>query len=221
MMKKIKKLIEQVKHDEDVFKEVMGHRGDVMATQCTWVIALPNVARQREDLVCTQTSDMCQKYSQEFLLGLDSFRTWYVGIFSTPSTFTVKTERSHVRDLSDTIRLTGRLVSRLLPTKEQEAILKTTKERRVHLVGAPCTGKTMLLVLKARNFAEKYKDSVIIVVNMHEVAEVKSRLEIQIAVMTAQRRKPPNDNCVTCVDNTVALRRAQLKAGLRPQTPVT
>ncbi|KAK7489779.1 hypothetical protein BaRGS_00018961 [Batillaria attramentaria] len=183
-MKKIKKLIKQVERDEDVFKKVMGHRGDVMATQCTWVIALPNVARQRvknvteqmkkmknvEDLVCTQTSDVCQKYSQEFLLGLDSFRAWWDKLESHK----IDLDRIKETAASDTIRLTGRLVSRLLPTKEQEAILKTTKERRVHLVGAPCTGKTMLLVLKARNFAEKYKDSVIIVVNMHEVAEGRS-----------------------------------------------
>ncbi|PVD21968.1 hypothetical protein C0Q70_17771 [Pomacea canaliculata] len=99
----------------------------------------------------------------------------YVGILSTPIDLLEVNERSRVRDFCDVTLLVGRLFKRLLLTDEQERItniLKTrASDKRVYLCGPPGSGKTLLLIMRARMFLCETKLHHVVVLNLYRGAK--------------------------------------------------
>ncbi|KAL8625765.1 hypothetical protein ACOMHN_012357 [Nucella lapillus] len=91
----------------------------------------------------------------------------YIGTLSRPVDTNFTTERSHARTVCDSVALAARhaktLCLKLSDEMKQAVSSHTTKYKRVHLRGAPGSGRTTMLILKAASFLKRERTKVVVV----------------------------------------------------------
>ncbi|XP_070176905.1 uncharacterized protein [Littorina saxatilis] len=94
----------------------------------------------------------------------------YIGEFSTPREYSDKSERSLVRNLCDAIRLTGKLVKRLVISKDHKEE-EDFAVKRAHVNGPPGSGRTTMLIKKAEHFLKDDTRNNVVVIDMYRGAK--------------------------------------------------